>query len=82
MYFCNFVIISLWKKVWPFNVDKLKFTSPKDAFLNFFNVFLLSGYYFPLEINFELHLNKLKFPSPTDTLCQVWLKLSHWFWRR
>ena len=28
------------------------------------------------------HLNKLEFPSPGDTLCQAWLKLVQWFWRR
>ena len=28
------------------------------------------------------HLNKLKSPSPKDALCQVWLKLAQWFWRR
>ena len=27
-------------------------------------------------------LNKLESPSPKDALCQVWLKLAHWFWRR
>ena len=25
---------------------------------------------------------KLESPSPRDTLCQVWLKLAHCFWRR
>ena len=29
-----------------------------------------------------LHLNKLQSPSPKDALCQVWLKLAKWFWRR
>ena len=29
-----------------------------------------------------IHLNKLEFPSPTDTLCKVWLKLTQLFWRR
>ena len=29
-----------------------------------------------------LHLNKLESPSPKDALCQVWLKLAKWFWRR
>jgi hypothetical protein len=27
-------------------------------------------------------LNKLGTPSPKDNLCQVWLKLALWFWRR
>jgi hypothetical protein len=29
-----------------------------------------------------LFLNKLESPSPKDDLCQVWLKLAQWFWRR
>mgnify|MGYP003683194777 CR=1 FL=1 len=29
-----------------------------------------------------LYLSKLEFPSPKDALCQVWLKLAQWFWRR
>ena len=28
------------------------------------------------------HMNKLDSPSPKDALCQVWLKLAQWFWRR
>ena len=30
MYFCNFFIISLWKKAWPFNMNKLKSFSPRN----------------------------------------------------
>ena len=29
-----------------------------------------------------LHLKKHESPSPKDALCQVWLKLAQWFWRR
>ena len=29
-----------------------------------------------------LHLKKLESPLPKDALCQVWLKLAQWFWRR
>ena len=29
-----------------------------------------------------LHLNKLESPSPKKALCQIWLKLAEWFWRR
>mgnify|MGYP003692227413 CR=1 FL=1 len=29
-----------------------------------------------------LHLNKLESPSPKDALCQIWLYLAQWFWRR
>ena len=39
-------------------------------------------YYLPLEINVASHLNKLESPLPKITLCQVWLKLIFWFWRR
>ena len=39
-------------------------------------------YYLLLERDVALHLNKLEFPSSKDTLCQVWLKLAQWFWRR
>ena len=28
------------------------------------------------------HLNKLESSSSKDALCQVWLKLAQWFWRR
>ena len=28
------------------------------------------------------HLKKLESPSPKDALCQDWLKLAQWFWRR
>jgi hypothetical protein len=27
-------------------------------------------------------LNKLEFPSHKDDVCQVWLNLGSWFWRR
>ena len=36
----------------------------------------------PLEKGGALHMNKLESHSPKDTLCQVWLKLAQWFWRR
>ena len=29
-----------------------------------------------------LHSNKLESPSSKNALCQVWLKLAQWFWRR
>ena len=29
-----------------------------------------------------LYLNKLQTPSPKGDLCQDWLKLAQWFWRR
>jgi hypothetical protein len=44
--------------------------------------FLLFCYYLPLEKGDPLHLDKLESPPPKDDLCQVWLNLAHWFWRR
>ena len=63
-------------------VPSLVGSGEKD-FFNFINVFLLCRYYFPLEKAGAVYLNKLTPLSPKDALCQVWLKLSHWFcWRR
>ena len=44
--------------------------------------FSLFRNYLPLEKGGALHLNKLESPSPKDALCQVWLKITQWFWRR
>ena len=38
--------------------------------------------YLPFEEDLDLYLNKLEFPSTMDDLCQVWLNLAQWFWRR
>ena len=54
----------------------------RRRFLNFVNVFLLFHDYLPLEMGGALHLNKLESPPPKDDLCQVWLKLAQWFWKR
>jgi hypothetical protein len=54
----------------------------RRGFLKFFSAFLLFCYYLPLEKSYPLDLNKLESPSPKDDLCQVWLKLAKWFWRR
>jgi hypothetical protein len=43
-----------------------------------FSVFLLFGYDLPLENGIPLYES----PSPKDGLCQVWLKLAQWFWRK
>ena len=43
----------------------------------FINIFLLFCNYLPLEKGTALYLNKFKSPSPMDTLCQVWLKLTN-----
>ena len=52
---------------------------PSGSEDNRFSLFLN---YLSLEKGRALHLNKLEFPSPKDALCQVWLKLTQWFWRR
>ena len=43
---------------------------------------LLFRNYLPFEKSGALHLIKIESPSPKDALCQVWLKLAQWFWRR
>jgi hypothetical protein len=51
-------------------------------FLKIFSVFLLFCDYFSLEKGNPLHLNNLESSPPKDDLCQLWLKLAQWFWRR
>ena len=46
------------------------------------DIILLFRYYLPLENGMTLYLDKLESPLPKDALCQVWLKLAQWFWRR
>ena len=53
----------------------------KRFLLNFINVFFLFRNYLPLEKAW-LYLNKLESPSPKDAMCQVWLILVQWFWKR
>ena len=43
------------------------------------NVLSLFRNYLPLEKGRVLYLNNNEFPSPNDTLCQIWLILTHWF---
>ena len=45
----------------------------------FFHYFIIIS---PLEKGGALHLNKLESPSSKDELCQLWLKLAQWFWRK
>ena len=54
----------------------------KKEFQNFINVFSPFRNYLPSEKGGALHLIKLESPLPKDALCQVWLKLARWFWRR
>ena len=93
MYLLYFIVISFWKRMWPFILTKLNPLHPKmlsikfcwnwlSGFINFILVFSLIHYYLLLEKVMALHLNKLESPSPKDALYQVWLKLAMWFWRR
>ena len=54
----------------------------RRRFLHFVNVILLFHNCFPLEKCGALHLNKSESHLPNDNLCQIWLKLTMWFWRR
>ena len=77
-------------------MNKLESQSPKDLsaklveispmvlkrILIFIYVFSLFCNYLPLEKDLALHLYKLELISPKYALCQVWLKLVLWFWKR
>jgi hypothetical protein len=54
----------------------------RRRFLKIFSVFLLFCNYLPLENGYHLRLNTLESPLTMDDLCQVWLKLAEWFWKR
>ena len=56
--------------------------SGEEDFLILSMYFRLFRNYLPLEKRWALHLNKLESLSPKDSLCQVWLKMAQWFWRR
>ena len=46
--------------------------------------FIPQGWQFIFQLSFAMvfHLNKLESSSTNDGLCQVWLELAQWFWRR
>jgi hypothetical protein len=54
----------------------------RRRFFKIFSAFLLFRHYLPLGRGYPLLLNKPESPSTKDDLCQVWLKLAQWFWRR
>ena len=64
-----------WVKIGPVILEK-------NIFDDFVIVFSLFHKYLPLEKGGANQLNKLEYDSPNDALCQVWLKLAKWFWRR
>ena len=54
-----------------------------ENFLNFVHVFLLLfSYYFHLGKSVSLYLNKLVSISPREALCQFWLKMAQWLFRK
>ena len=57
-------------------INLIPFT--KGCFMPSFVIALIS----PMEMAMVLHLDRLESPLPKDALCQVWLKLAQWFWRR
>ena len=48
-------------------------------YLMYFRYFVII---YPLKKSVALYLKKMESPSIKDVLCQVWLKLAQWFWRR
>jgi hypothetical protein len=86
LHFCIFVIISPFEEDLALYLNNLKFPLSKDdlyqlwlklacwfwrrGFLNIFMVFLLFGYYLPLEKGNPLHLNNLESPNdPQKMIC-------------
>jgi hypothetical protein len=53
----------------------------KMIFKNFQCIFIVL-LLFPLGEGQSPSFKKLESPPPKDDLCQVWLKLAQWFWRR
>ena len=45
-------------------------------------ILAIFSYYLPLEKDGTHHLDRFDSLVPKDHLCQVWLKLALWFWRR
>ena len=93
MYFLYFVIIHPWKRVGPFIWTNLNPLHPRMLCAKFcwnwpsgsgevVNLFSLFPNHLPFRKSVALHMYKLESSSPRDTLCQVWLKLAQWFWRR
>ena len=91
------IFLKTLKRGYPLHLNRFKSPLPKDdlcqvwfklallfwrRFFKIFSVFLLFCGYLPLETSNPLHFNNLESPPPQDDLCQVWLRLAQWFWRR
>ena len=95
MYFHYFVIISPWKKEWPFSYRNfiqgrfvLNLVEYCPVLLEkkilkfrqcFFHDFVIISAW---KMGRALHLNKIESSLHKVDLYQVWLKLAEWFWRR
>ena len=97
MYLSFFVIISpckragtfIWTNLNPLHLRILCATfrpnwlsCSGEEVRNFLNVFSLFRNYLPFEMGGPFIWEKIESPSPKDALCQIWLKLAQWFWRR
>ena len=87
MYFYYFPIISPLRRVWSFICALCQFCLKLDQwfcrrrFFSFQLIFTISQLFPPLRRTW-LFIDKLESPPPNDALCQVWLKLAQWFWRK
>ena len=82
IYFLYFIIISPWKRIWPFIWTNLKPLHPRvhcakvgwnwpsgsgeEIFFHFVNVFSLFRNYLPVEKGVAFYLNKLETPPPPN----------------
>ena len=89
MYFSLFHNYFPFEKCWGLHLNKvdIPFTIgllalEKKIIIDIVNVFLLFHNYLPLEKGGALHLTKLESSSLKYAMCQVWLKLAQWFWRK
>ena len=97
-FFYYFAVIFTLRRAWPFickkkkNLNHLhprmlyakigrKWPNGKKILKSFKRIFTISKLS-PLREGHALHLDKLESPSPIHALCQVWLKLTKWFWGR
>jgi hypothetical protein len=94
-HFYIFVIISPLKRIWPFIWTNLISLHPRIIWTKFDWICSAGSgedffFFFKFQCIFTLSLlfthgeglNKLESPLSKDDLCQVWLKLAQWFWRR
>jgi hypothetical protein len=95
LHFCNYLPF---KRTWPFIWTKLNPLHPKIICTKFdwiwlagsgeedFKKFSVYFYTFAIISHWRRAIpsiwTNLNPPPPQDDLCQVWLKLAQWFWRR